>query len=171
MSEGLGNGGDDRESKRLPQPNGGGIGLHDGVELHRQIAILGREFQYAVGQGASHTSACRRRRNHETRVGYMTAGSRLIGMDLGSPDDRALIDGEKNSTARLTRPPRPCRLLTGISGPAVRVARRNDRPHNPPQLRPVGIDGVSYLHSKILTAEAVGRGAARIAAPTAMECV
>jgi hypothetical protein len=158
MPECLWNCADDGESKRLPQPNGRGIGLHDGVELHSQIAVLSRDFQYAVGQSASDAAPCRRRRHHETCVGDVTASGWLIGMDLRSPDDQAVIDGDQNSAPWLSRPPRPCRLLAGISGPAVGVARRHDRLDNPPQIRPVGLDGVSYLHSKILTAQALRRG-------------
>ena len=40
--------GEDRESERLPQANRVDVRLDDSVELHRDVAILRRDFQYAI---------------------------------------------------------------------------------------------------------------------------
>lgn len=146
MPECLRDGADDRETKRFPQPNGRGIGLHDGVELHSQVAVRGGNFHCPVSQGAPYPSACRGWRHHETCVSDVTASGRVIGMNLGSPDNHIVINGDKNSTAELAHPPGPRRLLTGICGPAVCLSRGNDWLQETPDIRPVGIDGVSYLH-------------------------
>ena len=46
----------------------------------------------------------------------MTAGGRLIGMDLGGADDPAIDDGDQDPTVRLLQPPDSGASFAGITG-------------------------------------------------------
>jgi hypothetical protein len=106
MSERFRHGGQNGEAERLPQPNCGLVGLHDSVELHRRVPFLRCDFEDVVGQGASDASAGCGGRHHEACVGDMTAGSWLIGMQLGGSYDFTILDRNEYSTAGLAQPPR-----------------------------------------------------------------
>jgi hypothetical protein len=146
MPEGRRNSAENCEPERLPQANRVDVRLDNSVELHREVALLHCNFQYPVCKGTSDAPATRRRRNHETRIRDMTASRRLIRVNLGGTHNRATIDSNQHPTARLTHPPGPCGILTGVPRPAVCVAGRHNRLHNAPDIGPVGIDGVSDLH-------------------------
>ena len=93
MLERFGNGGENRETERLPQPYCVLVGLDDSIELHRRVAIVRRDFEEALSKGTANTPG-RSRRHHEACIGHMTATSRLIRMQLGGSDDCAVIDSD-----------------------------------------------------------------------------
>src|SRR5215207_3661533 len=108
MFESLRDGGENPEAERLPQADGVLVGLDNSVELHRRVSILSRDFEDALGQGTSDTSAGCCRRHHEACISDMTASSWLIRMELGGSHDYTIIDGDENPTAGLAEPPCSC---------------------------------------------------------------
>src|SRR4029453_12178355 len=105
----------------MPQGYGVPNGLYGSVELHRRIPILRCDFEDAVGQGTSDTSASGGGGHHEACVGDMPAGSWLIRMEFGGSYDCTFINGDEHPTTGLVHPPGSCRFFTGVSRPAVRV--------------------------------------------------
>jgi hypothetical protein len=55
MLEPFRNGGENRESERLPQTYCVLVGLDDSIELHRRVAVLRRDLEDALSQGTSNT--------------------------------------------------------------------------------------------------------------------
>jgi hypothetical protein len=161
MLERFRNGGENRETERLPQTYCVLVGLDDSIELHRRVAILRRDFEAALSQGTSNTPTGRSRRHHEACIGDMTPRTWLIGMKLGTADDCTVIDGDEHPTAGLAHPPCSCRSLSRVGRPAVGVAGYDDLPQKSPNGGPIRIDGITDVHLGILTVAASGSPARR----------
>ncbi len=146
MLERFRNGGENRETERLPQPYCVLVGLDDSIELHRRVAIVRRDFEEALSKGTSNTPAGRSRRHHEACIGDMTPRTWLIGMKLGTSDDCTVLDGDEYPAAGLAHPPCSCRILSRVGWPAVGVAGYDDLPQKSPNGGPIRIDGITDLH-------------------------
>jgi len=67
--ERLGNGTDDLEPERLPEPHGGNVGFDDGVELHCCEPFRMSPGQHVLAQRTSHPASTGIAGNHEARRG------------------------------------------------------------------------------------------------------
>lgn len=59
MLESLGNGTDNAEPERLPEPHGGVIRFHNGVELHPGVSLIASLRKRVLAERASDSSASR----------------------------------------------------------------------------------------------------------------
>jgi hypothetical protein len=161
MLERFRNGGENRETERLPQTYCVLVGLDDSIELHCRVAILCRDFEDALSQGTSNTPTGRSRRHYEACIGDMTPRTWLIGMKLGTAEDCTVIDRDEYPAAGLAHPPCSCRTLSRVGRPAVGVAGYDDLPQKSPNGGPIRIDGITDVHLGILTGVPSGSPARR----------
>src|SRR5262245_22083158 len=146
MLEGTWNGSDDGEAEPLIDLDCRRIGLRYGVELHARVASCSRPVQRVPAQCRADSLAPRVTADHETRRCDMRTGARLIGAQLRSADDVAVLDVDHGVTGRRLDPGL-ARLVgghrrvvsVGVPGPDYLA---HDRPYS----RPVVVGELSYLH-------------------------
>src|SRR6476469_8785501 len=79
MLERFGNRRHDHEAQRLPQMDGGGVGLYHRVELHPQVSLLARPADRLRAERAPDSAALRLWRDHEAGSSDVRSASRPVG--------------------------------------------------------------------------------------------